>query len=475
VSGAIGGLDLAAAPAHRLAAAIAGGEITARDLAAACLERIAASDRRLHAFVAVYADDALAEAEARDRERAAGAARGALHGVPVALKDLCEIEGRVTTCGSLAWCERVSPLTATVVHRLRAAGMVLLGKTQMVEFAFGGWGTNAHMGTPWNPWDLAVHRVPGGSSSGSAVAVAAGLAPVAIGSDTGGSVRIPAAMCGLVGLKTTVGRISNHGVLPLAETFDTIGPLTRSVTDAALLLAALAGPDPADPATHGLPLDDPLTGIESGVAGLRLGVLAEADREGVDPEVLAAYDAACEVLAGLGATLAAVELPDSFPACLEQTGRIIAAEGYAVHRDWIEDESRPFDPHVRARLLGGKAIGAADYLLAQHQRREVRRRIAAVLGDFAALLTPTTPQAAIPVAEVDEAALPLSRFTRAVNYLDMCALAVPCGLSAAGLPLSLQIIGHGLDEARVLRIGRAYERAVGEPWQRPDLGPLLTG
>ncbi len=466
--------DLTAMPARRLASLIASGEVTSRQAVEACLARIQAIDTKLHAFVDVWGDEAVAVAEARDRETGAGIALGPLHGVPVALKDLCEVEGRVTTCGSMMWRERVSPLTATIVHRLRAAGAVILGKTHMVEFAFGGWGTNAPMGTPWNPWDLAVHRVPGGSSSGSAVAVAAGMAPLAIGSDTGGSVRIPAAMCGLVGLKVTVGRISNHGILPLSDTLDTIGPLTRSVVDAAVMFAVLHGPDPADTATHNLPVVDPLTGIEAGVAGLRLGVLSDAERDGVDAEVLAAYDEACRALEREGATLAEVMLPESFPACLEQTGRIIAAEAYAVHRDWIHDDALPFDPNVRARVLGGRDITAADYILILRQRREVQRRIATALQDFAALLTPTAPQAAIPLAEVDETAVPLSRFTRAVNYLDMCGLAVPCGLSSTGLPLSLQIIGHAFDEARVLRIGRAYERISG--WeQRPDLTPLLEG
>ncbi len=455
------GDDLAGIPAHRLAARIAAGELRATELVGGCLARIEAADSKLHAFISVYADQAMAVAEARDREARAGQVLGPLHGVPVALKDLCDVDGQVTTCGSMMWAERVSPRTATVVRRLRAAGMVVLGKTHMVEFAFGGWGTNAGMGTPWNPWDLEVHRVPGGSSSGSAVAVAAGLAPVAIGSDTGGSVRIPAAMCGTVGLKTTVGQVSNHGILPLSHTLDTVGPLTGSVEDAALVFAALA--DSADP----------LNGLKGGVAGMRLGVLADTERDGVDAQVLAAYEAACRTMERLGARLAEVRLPDAFPAYLAQTGLIIAAEGYAVHEEWIEDDDIPFDPNVRARVRAGKSVAAADYILALRRRREVQPRVAAMLEDFAALLTPTTPIPAVPLAEVDEDALPLSRFTRAVNYLDMCALSVPCGLTSAGLPMSLQIIGHGHDEARILRIGWAYENAAGQGGRQPDLAPLL--
>ncbi len=465
--------DLAALPAHRLAASIAKGDLSSAELTADCLARIHATNEKLHAFVAIYEDEAMAVAEARDREARAGMTLGPLHGVPLALKDLCEMEGRVTTCGTLMWQDRVSPLTATIVRRLQAAGAVVLGKTHMVEFAYGGWGTNAATGTPWNPWDLETQRVPGGSSSGSGVAVAAGLAPLAIGSDTGGSVRIPASLCSTVGLKATVGRISNHGILPLSDTLDTIGPLTRTVEDAALMFAVLAGPDAADPATHGRPPVEPRSGLEAGVVGLRLGILSEAERAGIDAEVLDAYDEACRTLERLGARLAEVRLPDDFPGYLEQTGQIIAAEAYAVHKDWIEDRAIRFDENVRARVLVGKSIGAADYLRVLARRREVQREIAVVLQDFAALLTPATPIPAIPLTEVDEGALPLSRFTRAVNYLDMCALALPCGFTGGGLPMSLQIVGHPYDEARILRIGQAYETATDWHRRRPDLSALL--
>ncbi|MFO1352130.1 MAG: amidase [Gammaproteobacteria bacterium] len=229
-------------PIHQLAAAIRSGKIVPADLVELYLDRIQRLDPQLHAFVSVYADDARRAARAAGEALAAGHDLGPLHGIPIGIKDLVDIHGQITTGGSAAWNNRVSPLTATIVHKLRAAGMIVIGKTHTVEFAFGGWGTNQRMGTPWNPWDLAVQRTPGGSSSGSGVAVAAGLAPAAIGSDTGGSVRLPAAFCGVVGLKTTVGRISVHGVLPLCPTLDTIGPLTRSVEDAALLSTPCKAP-----------------------------------------------------------------------------------------------------------------------------------------------------------------------------------------------------------------------------------------
>src|SRR5262247_3463677 len=219
-----------------------------------------------HAFIAVYDADARLAAEAADKAIRSGHRIGPLHGVPIALKDLVDLQGRVTTGGSKVWAERVSPTTATLAQRLIAAGMIVLGKTHTVEFAMGSWGTNTHMGTPRNPWDPAVHRTPGGSSSGSGVAVAAGLAPIAIGTDTGGSVRLPAAWCGIVGLKVTVGRISTYGVLPLSSTLDTPGPLARSVEDAAILFNVLQGFDPLDDRTSRRSADDPLPSLRRGVA-----------------------------------------------------------------------------------------------------------------------------------------------------------------------------------------------------------------
>src|SRR5450432_536615 len=245
--------DLASTPLGALSRRLAAAETSSREIVEACLARTAALDGKLHAYVEVYRDEAIAGAEAADLQRRAGLARGPLHGLPIALKDLLHIQGQVTTAGSKSWTGRVATETATAVERLLAAGMIPLGKTHMVEFAFGGWGRNEPMGAPWNPWDMHTQRVAGGSSSGSAVAVAAGLAPAAVGSDTGGSIRIPAALCGLTGLKPTYGTISLAGVVPLATTLDTLGPLTHTVDDAALLTGAMAGPDPKDDRTAGAP------------------------------------------------------------------------------------------------------------------------------------------------------------------------------------------------------------------------------
>src|SRR5437868_2265046 len=242
--------------AHELAEAIAARRLSPVDVVGAFLDRIAAQDEKLHAFVEVYADEARLAAEAADKAIQSGHAVGPLHGVPIALKDLIEIESKVVTGGALIWRDRRAERTATLARKLIAQGMIVLGKTHTVEFAYGGWGTNARMGTPWNPWDPKVPRTPGGSSSGSGVAVAAGLAPWAIGTDTGGSVRLPASFCGLTGLKTTIGRVSTYGILPLSPTLDTPGPLAHSVEDAALLYRAMQGADPLDPHTLAVPPDD---------------------------------------------------------------------------------------------------------------------------------------------------------------------------------------------------------------------------
>jgi aspartyl-tRNA(Asn)/glutamyl-tRNA(Gln) amidotransferase subunit A len=456
--------DVAFAPIHTLAERIRTGALTSSALLDLYLARIHRHDPKLRAYVSVFEEDARIAAELADRAIQAGRRLGPLHGIPIALKDLLEIEGRVTTSGSLFWRERVSPVTATVVRRLTATGMIPLGKTHMVEFAFGSWGTNATMGTPWNPWDLRTPRAPGGSSSGSAVAVAGGLAPAAIGSDTGGSVRIPSALCGLVGLKTTIGRVSNHGVLMLSDTLDTLGPMVRDVEDAALLFAAMHGPDTDDPATLSHPPVDALADLKAGIAGLRLAVLPEADLGEVDPEVAAAFAAALDVLRAQAARIDILHLPVGYAKLADVAGKLIAAEGYHVHRDWIDRDDLPFDPEVRDRFRAARSMAAADYVQLMLERRKTRGEVDRLLRDFDALVLPTTPLPAIPLSEIDQRKAPMSRLTRPVNVLDLCALALPCGFSKDGMPISLQIVGRGYDEAHILRIGWAFENAT--EWHR---------
>jgi len=343
--------------------------------------------------------------------------------------------------------------------------MVLLGKTHTVQFAFGAVGINHDHGTPHNPWSP-TPMAPGGSSSGSGVAVAAGLAPVAIGTDTGGSVRIPAAWNGIVGLKVTAGRISTYGVLPLSSTLDTPGPLTRSVEDAAVIFRALNGPDPRDPSTLTWTPADPLPSLRRGVGGLRLAMLPDAERVGVDAEVLAAYDAAAATLAKLGATIVRIDLPQRLSDYAAATGRIIGAEGYRFVGHLVDDASLPTDPHVRPRIQLGKNISARDYLLTLAERQEHVRAFAQALSGVDALLTPTAQTAAIPIDKADQGGT-AAHFTRPGNYLGLCGLSVPNGFTAGGLPISLQILCAAGEETLALRIGYAYEQATDWKTRRP--------
>ena len=450
--------DPALLGAHELAREIAARRISPVDAVEAHLRRIERFDPRLHAFTDVYAADARLAAEGADRAIRSGHAVGPLHGVPIALKDLIDLEGRITMGGSAARRDRRSTVTATIARRLIAQGMIVIGKTHTVEFAFGGWGTNQHLGTPWNPWDLSVHRTPGGSSSGSGVAVASRMAPWAIGTDTGGSVRLPAAFCGLTGLKVTVGRVSTYGIIPLSSTFDTPGPMARSVEDAALLYGVIAGPDPLDPLTRGVAPSDPMPTLRRGIRGLRLARMPAQEREGVSAEMLAAYDRSLDDLAGLGAEIVEVALPFRF-VDLVQASAVTQAEAYFFNRGLVEDSVAQIGDAVRQRVIAGAKLGAQDYLATNRLRQDLKARFADAMEGVDALLTPSTETSAVPVAEVDEAVVP-SRFTRFGNLLDLCALSLPNGVGAGGLPLSLQIACRGYDEATALRIGSAYQSAT---------------
>ncbi len=458
--------DFTQLTAHQLAAEIAARRISPVDVVDAYLARIAAKDAKLQAFVKVYADEARLAAESADRAIRSGHAVGPLHGVPIALKDLIEIEGKVATGGCAVWRTRTSKYTATLARRLIAQGMIVLGKTHTVEFAMGGWGTNTHLGTPWNPWDLERPRTPGGSSSGSGVSVAAGLAPWAIGTDTGGSVRLPASWCGITGLKTTIGRISTYGVLPLSPTLDTPGPMTRTVEDAALLYTVLQGEDPMDFRTRGLSYTDPMPTLKRGVRGLRLARMPESERQFATAEVLAAYDASLEELGRLGAEIVDIAMPFALADVAALNLRIMAAESYAILHELIDDETAQLDPHVRPRIAAGRSVTAKEYLDALQAREEMTRAFSAALDGIDALLTPTTMTTAVPVDEVDQTTAP-AHFTRFGNFLNLCGVALPNGFDSKGLPTSLQIMCRPCDEATALRIGWAYQNATDWHLRRP--------
>jgi aspartyl-tRNA(Asn)/glutamyl-tRNA(Gln) amidotransferase subunit A len=460
-----------------LGAQIRAGALSPVALAEACLARIAALDKRLHAFIALTEARALAEARAAEILLRGGHDLGPLHGIPYAVKDLYDVTGAATTAGTRLLAGNVAGQDCTAVRRLAGAGMVLLGKTHTVQFAFGGVGINHDHGTPHNPWSR-TPLAPGGSSSGSGVAVGAGVVPTALGSDTGGSVRIPAALCGTVGLKTTVGRISRHGVYPLSWTLDTVGPLARSVQDAALVYQALQGPDPADATTLDVPTDDVLAGLRGGVKGLRLAFAETLFFDEVDPEIVAGVREAGRVLRGLGASVDSIAVPEVAEAMAEQRrAAMVAAEALAVNGRLIDEQFDALDPAVAHRMRTGRGLSATDYVVVLRQWAALRDRLKWTLADIDALLVPATMIPARPLASIDaspetytDANLRYLRNTAVGNILALCAVVLPCGFTRDGLPIGLMVYAKPFDEALALRVAQAYEQATDWHRRRPELG-----
>ncbi len=454
---------------------IRSGELSPVGLAERLLERVDALEE-LHAFRLVLRDRALAQARAAEVALRAGVDLGPLHGIPCVVKDLFDVKGYPTTAGTHLLAGTVARADSTAVRNLERAGMVLLGKTNTVQFAYGGIGVNTDQGTPQNPWHATPH-VPGGSSSGSGVAVAAGLAPVGLGTDTGGSIRIPAALCGIVGLKTTVGRVSRAGVYPLSFSLDSVGVLTRSVEDAAVVYQHLAGEDGADETTWGVPADDALRQLRDGVKGLRLAFAESVFFDDVDPELARAVREAGRVLKDLGATVESIAFPEAAEAQkLNPRGLVIAAEAYAVNREFLENRFEELDPVVRHRMRSGRDVSGPEYFEMTRRWTMLRRDVNRALAHVDALLVPTTMIPALPVAplatDLDAYATRNPQYLRNTaigNILALCGLSVPCGFTSAGLPVGLMIYGKPFDEATVLRIGHAYEQAT--PWHErvPDL------
>jgi aspartyl-tRNA(Asn)/glutamyl-tRNA(Gln) amidotransferase subunit A len=467
---------LAFEPITALAAKIRAGALSPVALTEALLERIATLDGRLHAFIAVTRERALAEARAAELALRGGQDLGPLHGIPYAAKDLFDVRGVATTAGTRLLAGNVAREDATVVRRLAGAGMILVGKTYTVQFAFGGIGINHDQGTPHNPWHATQHA-PGGSSSGSAVAVAAGLVPMALGSDTGGSVRLPAALCGTVGLKTTVGRVSRAGVYPLSFTLDSVGPLTRTVEDAALVYQALQGVDPRDETTTGVTPHDALTRLEDGVRGLRLVVPETLFFDEVDPEVERAVRETANVFRSLGAAVESMKVPEVAEAMSEQKRALaIAAEACVYNARLLDEHFDELDPVIVHRMIGGRQLSAPDYFGLLRQWVELRKRLAVRLADVDALLVPTTPLPAAPVAEIDRTRESYAQWngrylrnTAVGNILNLCGVSLPCGFTRTGLPIGLMVYGKPFQEDMALRVARAYERATDWHRLRPDL------
>ena len=451
-------------PIADMAAGYQNGSLTPTEVVEETFGQIKKLESKIGAFEIVLEDHALEAAEAATKAIKTGHTVGPFHGIPFALKDLVDVKGMITTGGTMVYGQEPATETATIAKRLLAGGGILVGKTKTVEVAYGAWGTNTVRGTPWNPWDPEVARTPGGSSSGSGAAVAAGMAGCAVGTDTGGSVRIPSGFCGLSGLKVTEGRLPLEGIQPLSHTLDTPGPMARSVRDAIIMFETMDGRHPTA-IGEDLSNEQGLYGeLTRGVAGLKLGCLTEAERNGIDDIVLEHYDAALNRLRALGAEVVPLELDATSEDMRDGTGLIISCEGYYHHKDMYERPSNQVDQDVKPRVLAGRDVTSRDYI-AMLQRRQ-QNKISAVNGmrGFAAYLTPTLSTPPQPVSEVDQSRTP-ARFTRIVNYLGFCAFAIPMGVVDGAGPTSLHVVARGNDEAMATRIAAAYEQ---------DRGPFPT-
>jgi aspartyl-tRNA(Asn)/glutamyl-tRNA(Gln) amidotransferase subunit A len=448
-----------------VARAIATKQLSSREATRSCLHRIAQWQPRLNAFMSVEAEAALKAADEADAARAKGNNRGPLHGVPLAHKDMYYDAGKVVTCGSLIRRDFVASTTSTALQRLKDAGSIRLGTLQMAEFAYGPTGHNFHYGAVHNPFVFG--HITGGSSSGSGSAVAARLTFAALGSDTGGSIRMPAHFCGVTGLKTTWGRISRAGAMPLSQSLDTVGPLARTATDCALLLGLMAGADPEDPTASTAPVPDYMAATKASLKGLKIGVPTAFYVDDLDANVARVLDDTIAVLKREGADIVKVELPDQRQlagACQ----LVLAVEAAGFHKRWLIERPRDYGPQVLMRLQNGLAIPGVTYLEALRWRGPALAAHIAATAGVDAVLAPVAPVAAPTIAETDigngagaEAVIQrLTRFTRPINYLGLPSLSIPSGFTKSGLPVGMQLIGRSFDEATVLGIGAAFQRAT---------------
>lgn len=421
------------------------GDFTSVDLVNFYLDRISRYDKELHAYVSVFADEALTEAAQADALRQQGKVSSPLHGIPCAIKDLLALKGTRCTASSLVNDHIISTDTASSVADLLAAHSPVLGKVHLVEFAFGGYGTNLHVGTPKNPWDKKVHRCPGGSSSGSAVAVAAGLAPYTLGTDTGGSVRIPAALNGLVGLKPTQDRISREGCIPLSTSLDSIGPLTLNVDDALTVYECLS----QDKITLGDMKQLKIAYLNPHSLGID-----------VDPEIISAMDKVKETLIKAGANIETISLDFSWHELANVAGVIITAEAYAYHQKDIAASPEKYNPVTLTKLLGGKEITPEQYQQAIETRKEDIAMFDQLMRKWDILLLPTLIKTAIPLEEVDEIANIYGAITRAVNYFNGCAISLPVGLDSQGLPIGAQIVSNAHQESKIATLAKTMEQLM---------------
>nr|WP_282572006.1 amidase [Roseomonas acroporae] len=464
------GGDLAALSLTEAAAAVAAGEATATDLVRACLARIDAHDGAVNALIRLDRDEALQAAAAADQARAAGAPLGPLHGVPLAQKDMYYRAGRVSSCGSAIRREFAPAVTATVIGRLDAAGSIDLGTLNMAEFAFNPTGHNHHRGDCHNPWDLA--RCTGGSSSGSGAGVAARFFYGALGSDTGGSIRLPATMCGVTGIKPTQTRVSRFGVMPLSFTCDNVGPLARTARDCARLLGVIAGHDPKDPTSAREPVPDYEAALDGDLRGQRVAVV-DWFLEGAEPAILHVFERALQVLRDRGAEVHRLDAP-VLDAVATYGGVISRVEAATIHAEWMRGRVAEYAPHFVGRLYPGYAIPAHAYVEALSRRGPVLREFVAQAMGHADLVAVPTLRAHVPTLaetdlETDFAAhwdrhMALTANTRPFNYLGLPAASIPIGFDDNGVPVGLTLAARPFAEARVLRAADAYQRDT--DWHR---------
>ena len=462
--------DLAYLTIHETSELIRTRRLSPVDLAKAQLARIERLDPRLHAFIRVTPEIAMAGARAAETQIMSGDWRGPMHGVPYALKDIIDYAGLPTTCHSKILIDNVAAEDAVVTARLKAAGGVMMGKLSTHEFAIGG----PSFDLPWppavNPWGGNGGNLhPGGSSSGSGVALASGMLPAALGTDTGGSVRNPASMCGIVGMKPTYGRVSRRGVFPLSYSLDHVGPMTRTVRDNAILLDIIAGHDRHDGASADVPIDTYTADLDRGVRGLTIGLARHfyAEDEVAHPEQIAAIDAAAEVLRRLGADVREIRLPPNaeFVVC---NRLILRSEGYAIHRRWLADRPGDYGALGRQRLMDGATVSAADYIDAQRLRGRLVQRTLDAMADVDVVLTASSLD---PACRIDDAEAIARTYPRQVrqpfNVTGQPALAMLAGFTTDQAPLSLQLIGHPFREALIYRVAAAYEAATEWTQRRP--------
>jgi aspartyl-tRNA(Asn)/glutamyl-tRNA(Gln) amidotransferase subunit A len=442
-------------------AAVQSDRLTAEQSVAAALQRMTAWNGKLKAFVVIDADRAMADARHLDQLAAMGVPKGPVFGVPLAIKDIIDVAGLRTGGGSLTRKDAgLAHADAEVVTRLRNAGAIIMGKVATVEYAFGGWGSNETLGAPHNPWDLKQARVPGGSSSGSGVAVAAGLVPGALGSDTGGSIRLPSSFAGIVGLKTTAGLIPKTGVLPLSDILDTIGPMTRCVEDAAILFDVLMGHAPGSSVPARVAAKDAFRNRRIGVP-VDLGVP-------LHPDTAKIYAETQERLKASGALLVPVRFPMSLADYAAPCGMFLAVDSYRHYGALAEEEPNRLGDPVRKRMLSGKPVTAVEYTKNLERREREKSVIAAIFETVDTILMPSTAMPAPVLGEHPEHDSP-AVFTRFANYFDLAAISLPVGLSTTGLPIAVQFVVPGFAEARALDLGYRMETAQGGPITCPLL------